>query len=547
MNLSKTFGLLLAVTIFSSCEDKTTPTPTLPIISTNSMTQISAISAVSGGLITDDGGLSIILKGVCWNTAENPTVGNNKTSESGESLSFTSNLSPLLPKTSYYVRAYAVNSVGTSYGNSVLFSTSGDVPTSSAQNAANIQITTATLNGTVNPNSITTNVTFEYGVTSNYGSTAIAQQSPVSGDAAGNVFINLTGLTGGTTYHFRIKAENSLGTVYSDDMIFTTLTAGPVLSTNSPSKITHIHAFCGGTITNDGGSPTTSRGVCWSTSSNPTISDSKTSDLFGLSPGYFGSYISGLNVNTTYYVRAYATNSMGTGYGQQIQFVTLTNYNGQIGTVSDVDGNSYETIGIGSQIWMAENLKTSKFNDGVAIENVTTDAAWASLTNPAYCIYNNDALNNKPTYGALYNWHTIDAAANGNRNVCPVGWHVPSDEEWTTLKTYIGESVSGEWSYTTLSTGSNIAGTMLKETGTSHWLTPNTGTNETGFKALPGGFRNPTGFFNLIGNMGYWWSSTRQNWGNMDVYCNYIYNNNTILSVDPLNRSYGVSVRCLKD
>jgi uncharacterized protein (TIGR02145 family) len=545
INFSKFIGFILAITILSSCEDKSTPTA--PVISTNNVTQISTVSAVSGGIITNDGGAAIISKGICWNTSDNPTVNNNKTTESGESLSFTSNLTQLQPNTSYYVRAYAVNSAGTSYGNSVSFKTGGDKPSPVSQNATNIQQTTATLNGTVNPNSITTTVTFEYGVTTSYGSTATAQQSPLSGDAEMIVSVNLTGLKSGTTYHFRIKAENSLGIIYSPDITFTTSGSVPTIVTSEVSQITHIHAFCGGTIISDGGIATTSRGVCWSTSPNPTISDNKTSDLFGLSPGYFPSFISGLNANTIYYLRAYGTNSSGTGYGQQVQFVTLTNYTGQTGTISDNDGNSYQTIGIGSQVWMAENLKTTKFNDGVAIQNVTSDAAWAALTTPAYCIFNNDALNYKPTYGVLYNWHTIDAAANGNRNVCPAGWHVPSDEEWTTLKNYLGESVSGVWSFTTLSTGSNIAGKMLKEAGTLHWLAPNTGTNDTGFKALPGGSRNPTGFFNYIGTNGYWWSSTKQNWGNMDAYFNSIYNDNSVMSVDPGNRSYGFSVRCIKN
>jgi len=445
-DITKTFGIILALTIITACEDKSTPT--LPLVTTNNVTEISAMSAVSGGIITNDGGAAIVLKGICWNTIDNPTVADSKTSEGGESFTFTSNLSQLLPNTTYYVRAYATNSAGTSYGNSVSFITRG---------------------------------------------------------------------------------------------------SGPTLITSNVSSITHIHAFCSGTITSDGGIPTTSRGVCWSTSPNPTISNNKTSDLFGLSPGYFPSFISGLNANTTYYVRAYGTNSSGTGYGQQVQFVTLTNYTGQTGTINDNDGNSYQTIGIGSQVWMAENLKTTKFNDGVAIQNVTGDGAWAVLTTPAYCIYNNDALNLKPTYGVLYNWHTLDAAANGNRNVCPTAWHVPSDEEWTTLKNYLGESVSGSWSFETLSTGANIAGKMLKETGTLHWLAPNTATNETGFKALPGGFRNSTGFFNYIGRMGYWWSSTKQNWGNMDAYFNSIYYDNSVMSVDPGNRSYGLSVRCVKD
>lgn len=322
----------------------------------------------------------------------------------------------------------------------------------------------------------------------------------------------------------------------------------PVLTitTSDASRITHLHAFIGGTIVNDGGSPTTSRGVCWNTTPNPTIDGNITTDLFGLSPGFFPSFITGLNANTTYYVRAYGSNSNGTAYGQEVKFVTLNNNTGQTGTVIDVEGNSYQTIGIGCQVWMAENLKTTKYTDGTSISEVADNGAWSTLTTPAYCVYNNN-LNNKAIYGLIYNWHALDAAANGKRNVCPTGWHVPSDEEWTTLISYLGEIVSGSWSMTTSATGAGIAGTKLKEKGTTHWISPNSGTNETGFGALPGGYRFSDGFFTKIGNIGMWWSSTKLNYGDMDAYSNEIYNDNTILAKGTWSRSSGASVRCVKD
>ncbi|HEY5123116.1 MAG TPA: fibrobacter succinogenes major paralogous domain-containing protein [Ignavibacteria bacterium] len=162
----------------------------------------------------------------------------------------------------------------------------------------------------------------------------------------------------------------------------------------------------------------------------------------------------------------------------------------QAQTVKDIDGNIYKTVAIGKQIWMAENLKTTKYNDGRVVPLVTDDKAWKALTTPAYCWYNNDAKNNKDKYGALYNWYTVKT-----NKLCPTGWHVPTDAEWTALTTYLG--------------GESVAGVKLKETGITHWEKPNTGaTNGSGFTALPSGYRSGYGSFDQIGNCCYWWSYT---------------------------------------
>ena len=149
-------------------------------------------------------------------------------------------------------------------------------------------------------------------------------------------------------------------------------------------------------------------------------------------------------------------------------------------TLKDIEGNVYPAVIIGTQVWMAENLKTTKYNDGMAIPLVSDNNAWEALKTPGYCWYNNDAAANKNRFGALYNWYTVNT-----KKLCPAGWHVPNDKEWTTLRTYLG--------------GEEIAGGKLKETGTTHWTSPNTdATNQTGFTALPGGGRRSNGeFFGL--------------------------------------------------
>ncbi len=193
--------------------------------------------------------------------------------------------------------------------------------------------------------------------------------------------------------------------------------------------------------------------------------------------------------------------------------------------VQDIDGNVYRTVTIGTQVWMAENLKVTKYNDSTDIPLVTDDSEWSTLTTPGYCRY--ITTYETDVYGPLYNWYTVNTG-----DLCPTGWHVPSDAEWTTLTDYLG--------------GIFIAGGKLKETGTLHWMSPNTGaTNETGFTALPGGSREKDGTYNFMGTGGFWWTATQRNSGTgWYRYINY----NTI-GVNRFNttKNIGYSVRCVKD
>lgn len=204
-------------------------------------------------------------------------------------------------------------------------------------------------------------------------------------------------------------------------------------------------------------------------------------------------------------------------------------------TIRDGDRNVYTSVQIGTQVWLVENLKTTKFNDGTSIGNVTDNTEWASLTSSAYCWYNNDASTNKNPYGALYNWYTLTIG-----KLCPSGWHVPTDTEWTDLFTYLG--------------GGIIAMGKLKETGTTHWLSPNTGaTNETGFTALPGGYRGINGNFGSvdgygnIGSIGGWWSSTHTNDNRFAWVHAITYDEAYDVSRYDNMMICGFSIRCVKD
>jgi uncharacterized protein (TIGR02145 family) len=291
----------------------------------------------------------------------------------------------------------------------------------------------------------------------------------------------------------------------------------PVLTTNAVSSISPTSAISGGQVTNEGGSTVTSRGICWSTSIDPTIENNKTVDGSGI--GNFSSTLSSLSAGTSYYVRAYATNIAGTTYGNQIKFNTK---------IADIEGNTYNTVSIGSQIWMAENLKTTKYRNGDLIGTTTPATKNISAeSSPKYQWAYGGNESNAEIYGRLYTWF----AANDNRKICPVGWHLPSDIEWTNLINPLAEL--------------SVVGGYLKEEGTSHWLSPNTGaTNQSGFTALPGGDRSLTGTFGYLGTDGTWWSSTEFNTNNAMYFC-LKYNLSSVNRAD-FDKPNGFSVRCIK-
>ncbi len=389
-------------------------------VTTTKVTNVKSTTAFAGGEIAS-GQTYVTARGVCWSTANNPTIDlPTKTLCGTGGGSFTSNISGLKPATTYYMRAYATNSDGTSYGNEVSFTTIAMLSVTTAK-VTNVKPTTATAGG---------------GVTAN-----------------GYTFV-------------------------------------------------------------------TARGVCWSTAKNPTV-DLPTKTSGGNGAGSFTNTITGLTPATTYYLRAYATNSDGTTYGDEVSFSTTF--------IDSRDGNEYSSVTIGDQIWMAVNLKYLPSLSGYP---------------KAYYVYGYNSTNvndakatsNYNTYGVLYNW---DAA----KTACPAGWHLPSVAEWTQLTTYLG--------------GESVAGGKLKETGITHWNSPNQGaTNETGFTALPGGLwritiweHDPKPEFADIGGMGLWWTDTKSDKSKSmyDAFYFELRSNYSGVGGGEFYDFLGCSVRCVKD
>jgi uncharacterized protein (TIGR02145 family) len=304
----------------------------------------------------------------------------------------------------------------------------------------------------------------------------------------------------------------------------------PVATTSTASWVGHTWASLKGTANAKNQSTIVTFEYDTTTTYNHTVS-ANPDTVSGSTTTIVNAVITGLKSSTTYYFRVKAVNQTGTTYGSDVTFTTSgasrskITFNPDIsyGSVSDNNGNTYKTVRIGSQTWMAENLKSIKLNDGTDIPFVAEETDWDGLSAAGYCWYNNDSVN----YGALYNWYAVNTG-----KLCPSGWHVPTDSEFTLLSDYLG--------------GENVAGYKQKETGTIHWLSPNSSaTNESGFTALPGGYRNYNGIFNSIKRDAFWWTFTES--PTTDAYIRNIYYGYSSMDRNKTNKNSGLSVRCLMD
>jgi uncharacterized protein (TIGR02145 family) len=318
------------------------------------------------------------------------------------------------------------------------------------------------------------------------------------------------------------------------------------VTTDPVSQISRTSARGNGSIINEGADTAIYYGFCWSTRTQPTIDDNmvSTSDITSRD---FNAGIGILSPGTTYYVRAYAITVKNKIYGNQESFTTkpataLTTFNPQLTyqTVSDIDGNTYKTIKIGTQEWLAENLKTTRLNDGTAIPLIADDYEWSRLNTPAYCWYYNDEAVFKNIYGGYYNWYTVSSG-----KLCPAGWHVPGEDDWKVFKLFLGmtpEQIESQNFPVT------EAGNKIKETGTHNWVEESvTASNESGFTALPGGSRGEGGDFGGEGGGGGWWSATQVAQHFFPISHWVVSHAGWIFKSEMVSQKYGLNVRCVKD
>jgi len=321
----------------------------------------------------------------------------------------------------------------------------------------------------------------------------------------------------------------------------------PSVTTSPIIEITSDSAVSGGSVVDDGGADITARGIVWSATENPTFYNNIGLTNEGIGIGVFTSTLSGLNPETEYFVRAYATNYKGTAYGYEFSFITLENLDGQpcpeTPTVTDIDGNVYNTVLIGEQCWMKENLKTTKYRNGTPIEYPGDDnTAWETNTTGAYAWYDNDVAW-KDIYGGLYNWFAATNAA----GLCPTGWRVPTTEEFEQLFTFVGGSHHGQKLKSCRQVNTPMGGECItnEHPRWNYWSINIYGTDETGFSGLPGGLRFSYGESGFLGVHGRWWTSTSHS---TQEAINWVMTRSTnFFTFQNTPRQNGQSIRCLRD
>jgi uncharacterized protein (TIGR02145 family) len=345
------------------------------------------------------------------------------------------------------------------------------------------------------------------------------------------------GSSNGVTRYYKAFGKNSKGIGYGQEFSYltTTQTSLATVTTTSVSSVTSNSATVEGYVTSDGGSNVTERGFAYGTETTPTTDNNAVYSGQGI--GLFSRNLTNLAALTPYYLRAYAANSLGIAYGNQVTFTTTSAPSFPCGTstVIDVDNNTYNTVQIGTQCWTKSNLRVSKYRNG---DNIPTgldnSPNWSNTTSGTYAVYNNTSANDG-IFGKLYNHYAVM----DSRGLCPTGWHIPTDVEWNQLVNYLG--------------GNNVAGGALKNTEIypvpGGWLAPNDGAlNSSGFTAMPGGYVGFGGIYGGFAGYGHWWTSTLTfNGANTSALRIQLSYGSSGVGSFGTALIYGCSVRCLKD
>ncbi len=495
----------------------------LPTVITSPVTEYTSTSATVGGSVTDNGGFEITVRGIYWGTEPNPRLTGTRVEMGSGDGDFSQTFTELNRSITYYVIAFATNIKGTSYGSEISFSTEPELPIVITATILDITPYSATAGGVVS-SSGGSDVT-ERGIY--WGTTAAPVTTGtklVIDSGTGSFADTLDNLTPGTTYYVTAYAINSIGTAYGEEKSFLTIGKEPIIDEILDYKDLTTNGVVLSGVIAPGELSTTITFEVGLTTSYGTSVEADESPL--TEKDTVSVTITGLTPNTLYHYRIVAANDLGTVYSADSTFTTVIT--GMQSTVTDSEGNIYNTIGIGYQEWMTGNLKSVVYRNGTdSIPLAESDSLWGTMTTPAYCWYAGDSAANYDPYGALYNWYAVNTG-----NLCPAGWHVPTNDDINELVNYVG--------------GSGAAGGLLKETGTVHWNSPNTGAKDKyGFTARGGGKRSDEGVFDFVKVEANWWTSTEYSTLNAS-YFNILFNYGNSFQAY-LSKKTGMSVRCVKD
>jgi uncharacterized protein (TIGR02145 family) len=502
-----------------------------PVITTSEAGGITFHSAVLGGRAADDGGSEITESGVYWDTIPDSQEDGTRIVMSADTGSFADTVRNLPMGKMIYFRAFALNQAGESLGGERQFTTPSDpvepsVPTvTTVEQVDSLTSVSAVLRGELVSDGGA--AILEQGFY--WGTETSPELTGYRVKASGDFRRLITGLSPNTVYYFRAFAENSAGEALGAEVSFTTpgeleVTTGGVIDLFFKKAVVTANVIIVGS------SIVTERGVYWGESPSPELTGTKIPA--GNGEGNYSVTLEGLTPGKPYYYKAYGESGSGVYLGQARSVATVPADTGSF--IDARDNQRYTTVHIGAQVWMGENLRAIRLNDGTDIAETMDSATWFNSTDPLYCWYQDDEIT-YGGFGALYNWYAVESG-----KLCPSGWHVPSDGEWKILEIYLGID-------STLVNGfgnrEGKIGGLLKST--EQWLAPNTGaTNETMMNILPTGGKNNF-LYDEWGERAYFWTSDSYE-DELALIREFRYNS------DYVNRTYnskisGLSVRCVQD